>query len=69
MGSKLYTVRDRLAQDYEGTLEKVAAIGYKEIEPASGYNNLAPKQDAACSTGSDSRCRARIPPRAAAASS
>ena len=44
IGLELYTVRDMAAKDYIGTLEKVAAIGYKEIEPAGGYNNMSPKQ-------------------------
>jgi len=44
IGLELYTVRDLTAKDYLGTLEKVAAIGYKEIEPAGGYANLTPKQ-------------------------
>src|SRR5262245_24865491 len=41
-GLELYTVRDLMATDFEGVLAKVAAIGYKEIEPANGYNNMAP---------------------------
>lgn len=44
IGLELFTVRDLTAKDYIGTLEKVAAIGYKEIEPAGGYANLTPKQ-------------------------
>ena len=44
VGLELYTVRDLTAKDYVGTLEKVAQIGYKEIEPAGGYANLSPKQ-------------------------
>ena len=44
IGLELYTVRDLTPKDYLGTLEKVAAIGYKEIEPAGGYGNLSPKQ-------------------------
>jgi len=44
MGLELYTVRDILPKDYEGTLAKVAEIGYKEVEPADPYNNLDPKQ-------------------------
>jgi sugar phosphate isomerase/epimerase len=44
IGLELYTVRDAIAKDYVGTLEKVAAIGYKEIEPAGGYANLSPRQ-------------------------
>ena len=42
IGLELYTVRDQMATDFEGVLAKVAAIGYKEIEPANGYNNLSP---------------------------
>jgi sugar phosphate isomerase/epimerase len=44
IGLELWTVRDLTAKDFIGTLEKVAAIGYKEIEPATGYGNLTPKQ-------------------------
>jgi len=44
IGLELYTVRDLTAKDYVGTLEKVAQIGYKEIEPAGGYGNMSPKQ-------------------------
>lgn len=43
IGLELYTVRDMMAKDYQGTLEKVAQIGYKEVEPAGGYNNMSPK--------------------------
>ncbi len=42
IGLELYTVRDRLTADFEGTLAKIAAIGYTEIEPTS-YNNMPPK--------------------------
>jgi len=41
IGLELYTVRD-LMTDYEGTLAKVAEIGYTEVEPTT-YNNLSPK--------------------------
>src|SRR4029078_3289676 len=44
IGLELYTVRDLMATDYVGVLEKVAGIGYKEIEPANGYGNLSPKE-------------------------
>jgi sugar phosphate isomerase/epimerase len=44
IGLELYTVRDLIAKDYVGTLEQVAQIGYKEVEPAEGYANLSPKQ-------------------------
>ena len=42
IGLELYTVRDQMAVDFEGVLTKIAAIGYKEIEPANGYNNMSP---------------------------
>lgn len=43
IGLELYTVRDAMQKDYEGVLAKIASFGYKEIEPASGYNNMSPK--------------------------
>lgn len=43
MGLELYTVRDVIVKDYPGILEKVAHIGYKEVEPAEGYNHMSPK--------------------------
>lgn len=42
IGLELYTLRDQMVADFEGVLAKVAAIGYKEIEPANGYNNMPP---------------------------
>lgn len=43
MGLELYTVRDVIVIDYPGTLEKVAQIGYKEVEPAEEYNHMSPQ--------------------------
>lgn len=43
IGVQLYTVRDLLAQDFEGTLERVAAIGYRRLEFA-GYYDRTPAQ-------------------------
>jgi sugar phosphate isomerase/epimerase len=37
LGIQLYSVRDQLKQDYDGTLKKVGAIGYREVE-AAGYS-------------------------------
>jgi len=34
IGVQLYTVRDAMQQDVDGTLAKVAAVGYKEVELA-----------------------------------
>ena len=43
LGVQLYTVRDQLKQDFDGTLAKVATIGYKEVEFA-GYFDHSPKE-------------------------
>jgi sugar phosphate isomerase/epimerase len=42
LGVQLYSVRDQMKQDFDGTLAKVAAIGYKEVEFA-GYFDHSPK--------------------------
>ena len=42
VGLQLYTVRRSLQQDFDGTLAKVAAIGYREVEFA-GYFGRSPK--------------------------
>ncbi|HLK98038.1 MAG TPA: hypothetical protein VK364_09740, partial [Hymenobacter sp.] len=38
VGLQLYTLRDAMAKDPDGTLKKVAAIGYKEVE-SFGYSD------------------------------
>ena len=43
VGLQLYTVRDAMKSDFEGTIAKVAAIGYKEVEFA-GYFDHTPQQ-------------------------
>ena len=43
MGIQLYTVRDLIPADYEGTLVKIAQIGFKEVEP-TGYGTYTPQQ-------------------------
>ena len=42
LGVQLYTVRDLMAKDVEGTLARIAALGYKEVEFA-GYFNQTPQ--------------------------
>jgi sugar phosphate isomerase/epimerase len=42
IGVQLYTVRKQMRHDFEGTLAKVAAIGYKEVEFA-GYFHRSPR--------------------------
>lgn len=41
IGLELYTVRNELGKDFDGTLQKVAAIGYKEVELFSFFNKKA----------------------------
>ncbi len=41
IGLELYTVGDPLTKDPAGTLRKIAAIGYQEVE-VSGFANLTP---------------------------
>jgi len=41
IGIQLYTVRDQMKADFEGTLAHIAEIGYKEVEFA-GYFDHAP---------------------------
>jgi sugar phosphate isomerase/epimerase len=43
IGMQLYTVRRELEKDFEGTLAKVAALGYREVEFA-GYFNRKPAE-------------------------
>ena len=42
VGIQLYTVREAMKSDFEGTIAKVAATGYKEVEFA-GYFDHSPK--------------------------
>jgi sugar phosphate isomerase/epimerase len=39
IGLQLYTVRDAMKKDFKGTLERVASIGFKEVEFAGYYDN------------------------------
>jgi sugar phosphate isomerase/epimerase len=41
LGIQLYSVRDQLPKDYEGTLKQIAALGYREVEAAGFYNHSA----------------------------
>jgi sugar phosphate isomerase/epimerase len=41
IGIQLYTVRDQMKADFEGTLARIAQIGYKEVEFA-GYFGRSP---------------------------
>lgn len=41
VGLQLYTVRDNLEKDFEGTIAKVAALGYQGVEFAGFYGRTA----------------------------
>jgi sugar phosphate isomerase/epimerase len=43
IGLQLYSVRQLLAKDYEGTLQQVAAAGYQDVE-AAGFFDHTPQQ-------------------------
>ena len=43
IGVQLYTVRAEMAKDFDGSLKKIAELGYKEVEFA-GYYNRTPQQ-------------------------
>lgn len=43
IGLQLYTLRNEMAQDFEGTLEKVAELGFKEMQFA-GYHGRSPAE-------------------------
>jgi sugar phosphate isomerase/epimerase len=47
LGVQLYTVRDKMKDDFDGTLAKVASIGYKEVEFAGYYDRTAQQVRAA----------------------
>jgi len=43
LGVQLYSVREVLPKDYEGTLRQVAALGYREVE-AAGFFGHSPSE-------------------------
>jgi sugar phosphate isomerase/epimerase len=47
LGLQLYSVRDLLPKDYEGTLQQLADLGYKEVEAAGFYGHDAAQVNAA----------------------
>jgi len=48
VGLQLYTVRDLMKDDFDGTIAKVAAIGYKEVEFAGYFGRTGQQVRAAC---------------------
>ncbi len=47
IGIQLYTVRELLAKDFDGTLRELAKAGYQEVESAGYYGHTAPEFKAA----------------------
>jgi sugar phosphate isomerase/epimerase len=48
VGLQLYTVRDLMKADFDATIAKVAAIGYKEVEFAGYFGRTGRQVRAAC---------------------
>jgi sugar phosphate isomerase/epimerase len=44
IGIQLYTVRDALRLDYDGTLAKLAQIGYREVESGKDHDKPKPQE-------------------------
>lgn len=55
IGLQLYSVREMMAKDYEGTLKQVAAVGFQEVE-AAGYFDHSPQQVKSALTAAGLRC-------------
>lgn len=41
LGLQLYSVRELLPKDYDGTLKQIGALGYREVESAGYFNHSA----------------------------
>jgi sugar phosphate isomerase/epimerase len=48
VGVQLYTVRDLMKDDFDGTIAKVAKIGYKEVEFAGYFGHTGAQVRAVC---------------------
>ena len=58
---QLYSVRDRMARDFEGTLAEVAALGYDGVEFAGLYGKSAQEVKALCEKYSLTPISAHVP--------
>jgi hypothetical protein len=61
IGLQLYTVRREMEKDFEGTLARVASLGFREVEFA-GYFNRTPQQikSVLAKNNRASACRLRL---------
>ncbi|MGA2923037.1 MAG: sugar phosphate isomerase/epimerase [Candidatus Sulfotelmatobacter sp.] len=55
LGLQLYSVRDVLPKDYDGTLHQLAALGYREVE-AAGFFGHPPAEVKQAMDGAGLRC-------------
>ncbi len=55
LGLQLYSVRDQLKSNYEGTLKQVSALGFQEVE-AAGFYDRSPAQVKAAMDAAGLRC-------------
>src|ERR1700685_3555113 len=49
IGLQLYSVREMMAKDYEGTLKQISALGYQEVETAGYFDHSAEQVKSAMS--------------------
>jgi hypothetical protein len=61
IGLELYTVRDELARDFEGTLQRVAGLGYREVEFTDYFGRSVDAVRAAVATAGLSAPSAQVP--------
>jgi sugar phosphate isomerase/epimerase len=52
LGLQLYSVRELLPKDYDGTLKQLGSIGFREVESAGYYNHSAAEVKQAMSNAS-----------------
>ena len=55
LGLQLYSVRDQLKQDFDGTLSEIGKLGYREVEAAGFYGKTA-SQVTSAMTSAGLRC-------------
>ena len=56
LGVQLYSVRDLLPKDYEGTLKQLGAIGYREVEAAGFFDHTPCSGEASDGSGRAAMC-------------